>query len=368
MDVIKKPLTFLVSSLAGGGAEGVCVNVANGLADLGYQVNLVVLHLNNAIYLDRVSEKVNLKVLGVNQVRYAGMPLLSYIRSNKPETFIVFDYELAVLLVLLRGVFKLKYKIFARNVNTISQRQSQAQGIWFKYVVLNLNRMFYGKVDHVINQCKAMRDDLVKLHPQLKDKTSVIYNPVAQHIETYAMSIDFDQIEKKEYLLCVGRLEKQKGFHYAIEGFASVAKEFPNLRLKIVGQGSLEKELKQCAMDLGVEEKVDFVGFQADMIPLYINAKATVLTSLYEGFPNVLLESICLGTPVVAFDCPSGPSEIVQEGVNGFLVDYQNVEQLKIKLRKILLTDFDIKQLRHTVKRNHISEVSLAFTNLFAEN
>src|SRR5690606_33441505 len=115
---------------------------------------------------------------------------------------------------------------------------------------------FYCKVDHVINQCQAMREDLITLYPQLAEKSSVIYNPVAKHIEDYAKSHDLSQVEKQDYLLCVGRLEKQKAFHYAIEGFAGVANEFPNLRLKIVGQGSLEQELRRCADDFGIADQV----------------------------------------------------------------------------------------------------------------
>jgi len=65
---------------------------------------------------------------------------------------------------------------------------------------------------------------------------------------------------------------------------------------------------------------VGFEGFKKDMIPYYLSAKATVLTPLYEGFPNVLVESITLGTPAIAFNCPSRPSEIIVDGINGFLV------------------------------------------------
>ncbi|WP_127470650.1 glycosyltransferase [Thiomicrorhabdus aquaedulcis] len=359
-----KKVTFLISSLAGGGAEGVCVNVANGLAEQGLQVDLVVLHLNNAAYHDRVSDKVNLVVLGVNHARYAGMALLKYILKQKPKTILVFNYELAVMLVMLRSIFYFKTRIIARNINTLSQKRNQAQGFWRKYVVKPLIDGFYCKVDHVINQCQAMREDLISLYPQLAEKSSVIYNPVAKHIEDYAKTHDLSQVEKQDYLLCVGRLEKQKAFHYAIEGFAGVANEFPNLRLKIVGQGSLEQVLKQCAVDLGVADRVDFEGFQKDMIPYYLHAEATVLTSLYEGFPNVLVESITLGTPVVAFDCQSGPSEIIHDGVNGYLVKYLDIEDFKNKLAKLINSNFDPLDVSASASKNSVLEVSKAYEKI----
>lgn len=363
MDVANKRVTFLISSLAGGGAEGVCVNVANGLAEQGWQVDLVVLHLNNAAYHDRVSDKVNLVVLDVNHARYAGLPLLKYIRQHKPKTVLVFNYELAVMLVLLRFWFRFNATIIARNVSTFSQNRNQLRGFWRKYVVKPLINSIYSHVDHVVNQCQAMREDLIALYPQLAEKSSVIYNPVAKHIEDYAKSHDLSQVEKQDYLLCAGRLENEKAFHYAIEGFAGVANEFPNLRLKIVGQGSLEQELRQCAVDFGVADRVDFEGFQKDMIPYYLYAKATVLTSLYEGFPNVLVESITLGTPVVAFDSPGGTSEIVQDGVNGYLVEYQDVADFKSKLVKLFNSSFNSEEVRGTISKNRLSEV----TNFYKE-
>ncbi|MCU7961485.1 MULTISPECIES: glycosyltransferase [unclassified Shewanella] len=363
MDVVSKKITLLISSLAGGGAEGVCVSVANGLADNGWQVNLVVLHTNNAAYLERVSPKVNLVVLGVNHARNVPLPLLRYIRKHKPAKLLVFNYELAVIAVMLRSVFRLKTKIIARNINTFSQNTAKPQGSWQRYIVKPLINHFYGKADHIINQCQAMRDDLVSVFPHLADKTSVIYNPVSKHVEDYAKTHDLTQVVKRDYLLCVGRLEKQKAFHYAIEGFAGIANDFPSLRLKIVGQGSLEQSLKQCAIDLGVADRVDFEGFQADMIPYYLHAKLTLLTSLYEGFPNVLIESITLGTPVIAFDCPSGPREIIQEGVNGYLVDYQSVSALETTCRTFLNKPIDSKSVQFSASRylrNNVIKIYLS--------
>lgn len=357
MDVTNRRVTLIISSLAGGGAEGVCVNIANGLSEEGWQVDLVVLHLNNAAYQDLVSKSVNLVVLDVNHAFYAGLPLLKYMRNEKPRTVLVFTYELAAMLLMLRSFFRLKVIIISRNINTLSCKLKQTQGVWRKHVVKPIIDGFYCKVDHVINQCDAMRNDLVAIYPQLADKSSVIYNPVAKHIEDYAKSHDLNEVDKQDYLLCVGRLEKQKAFHYAIEGFAGLANEFPKLRLKIVGQGSLEQALRQCAVDFGVADRVDFEGFQKDMIPFYLHAKATILTSLYEGFPNVLVESITLGTPVVALDCPGGPSEIVQDGVNGYLVEYQNADDFKDKLRQLLLKRFVKADIQTTAKQNLVSEV-----------
>jgi len=359
-----KQITFLISSLAGGGAEGVCVTLANGLAGRGWQVDLIVLHLHNAAYRDRVSEKVNLVVLGVNHARFSFGPLRKYLKTKRPEKILVFNYELAVLLVMIRGLTRQPFKIIARNVNTLSQNRSGVKGFWRRQVVQRLIDSLYCKVDHVINQCKGMEADFLALYSSLKGKTSVIYNPVNQIVEDAAKTIDFSNVEKEDYLLCVGRLEPQKAFYYAIEAFAGVAKGFSNLRLKIVGQGSLEQALKQCAINFCVADRVDFEGFQKDIIPYYLKARATLLTSLYEGFPNVIIESITLGTPVIAFDCPSGPSEIIQNGVNGYLVRYKDVKHLKDRINSLLNAEIKPMMVRFTAQKFTVSQIITKYEGL----
>lgn len=323
-----KKITLIISSLAAGGAEGVCVNIANGLAESGWGVDLVILHTNNATHLERINKNINLVVLNVNHARHAPIPLLKYIRKERPKIILAFNYELSVLLVILKTMFRFSSKIIARNINTLSKNRQEYTTFWHRFIVKPLINNFYCKVDYIINQCQAMQNDLLKIFPQLINKSCVIYNPVAKYIEEYSIKNDISLVPKHDYLLCVGRLEKQKAFHFAIEAFAKLAKNHTTLRLKIVGQGSLENSLHQLARKLDIDDRIDFEGFQSNMISYYLHAKATVLTSIYEGFPNVLIESITLGTPVIAFDCQSGPNEIIKQGENGFLVKYQSVDNL----------------------------------------
>ena len=356
---IDKKITLIISSLSGGGAEHVCANIANSFAEKGWQVDLVVFNLNKSTYKNFLSNNVNVVLLNVNNARYSALPLLRYIYKNKPKTFLVFNYELSVILLILRFLFRFKFKIVSRNINTLSMKlhQFKSQNFWVKYIVSNFIKYFYNKLDHIVNQCDAMRDDLIEIYPNLYNISSVIYNPLSPYIENYANKNDLTQIQKKNYILCVGRLEKQKAFHYAIETFSKISNEFPNLRLKIVGQGSLEKDLKQKAIESGISSRVDFEGFQKNIIPYYLYAKATVLTSIYEGYPNVLVESIAMNTPVVSFDCPSGPSEIIKDGINGYLVKYLDVNDFEEKLSFSLNNKFNNEDLKNSIKKNHIEQV-----------
>ncbi|HHO41953.1 MAG TPA: glycosyltransferase [Epsilonproteobacteria bacterium] len=353
VDVVNK-VTFLISSLSGGGAEAVCVNIANGLASRGWQVTLLVLHMKNSAYHDRVSKQVDLLALGVNNARYSFGKLRKYIQTQKPTQMVVFNYELAVMMVLVRLLSQDKFRLIARNISILSQKRELASGIWYRYIVRAFIDRFYTKVDHIVNQCEAMRVDLLEVYELDKEKTSVIYNPVNEIVQNY-VNLHGIEDQKEGYFLCIGRLERVKAFRYAIEAFAGVASELPHMRLKIVGKGSLELELKNFAKSLGLANRVDFEGFQKDVLPYYAKADATLLTSLYEGFPNVLIESIVLGTPVVAFDSPGGVKEIVQDGVNGYLVEYQNIKELENKMKEAANKKWDRYEVAKSAQKFSLS-------------
>lgn len=361
-----KKITLLISSLAGGGSESVCVTLANSFINHGWKVDLIVLNLNNEVFLNYLSKKVNLIILKKKHARYSFFSLLNYIFKNKNKVFLVFNYELTTILVILKILFKLKIKVISRNSNTLSikLKKFKEQSFWSKYLVLNLVKFFYKKTDYIINQCNGMQDDLIKLYSQLNKKSSVISNPITLNTENYYNNYDFKKINKKNYLLCVGRLEKQKALHLAINAFAKIKNEVPNLRLKIVGQGSLEKVLKQQVIDLKIQNIVDFEGFQKNLIPYYLYAQATILTSIYEGYPNVLIESIALNTPVVSFNCPNGPSEIIKDGINGYLVNYMDNDDLKKKILTLLSKKFNRKDLKNSLEKNQIKNVIKKYENI----
>lgn len=359
-----KKVTFFISSLNGGGAEGVCINLANALSKRGWNITIVILNLNNAEYKNRIEDSVELISLNVSNSRYAFFKMRKLLIDNNIQKVVAFDYIMTILLVLIRATLKSKFYIIMRNINTLSQKKNMKKTFKQKIVYSLLNKIFY-KVDHIVNQCNAMKDDLLFLHNLNPRNVSVIYNPVNKKLEDISI-ISLD-IKKEDFFLCVGRLEKQKSFEYAIKAFANVSKLYPSLRLKIVGKGSLEKYLKGVSFEYGVRDRIDFEGFQEDIIPYYKKARATILTSLYEGFPNVLIESITLGTPVVSFDCPSGPNEIIEEGLNGYLVEYKNMDDLTSKMLKVIESKFEYKTIASTSKKYSVENIINRWENLLIQ-
>lgn len=328
-------ISFLIGSLGGGGAERVCVTLANGLSQRGWDIEVVVLHLKGSVFHNQLSPDIQLTVLNVSHARYAVFKLAKYILTRRPKDFLVFDHPLAILLVLLRVFLPIHYQIMARNINNLGQESQQSSSFWYKNIVIKMTKIFYGLVDQVIAQSQGMADDLIRCNFVKKHKVVVINNPVNPTIERRARKLKYSNSfpGKSNYILCVGRLEAQKSFDYAIRAFSKILPDFPHLRLKIVGTGRLLASLKALTLELGINDWVDYEGFQENIIPYYLKAKVTVLTSLYEGFPNILIESITLGVPVVAFDCHSGPSEIICSGVNGFLARDGDIEDLTRLIR-----------------------------------
>jgi glycosyltransferase involved in cell wall biosynthesis len=354
---VKNEVVFLINSLGGGGAEGVCINLANNLVHNGWFVTLVVLHLHNAVRRDELHSAVELVILGKNHARSAFGPMWHFLSTRKPQKILVFNHQFAVLLVFLRFFAKRKFHIIARNINTLSEKRQNEDSFWHKYIVNILTIVFYRKVDRIIAQSDGMKKDLIKHYGFADSDIIKINNPLNQKIEEFLYKNGCLDYLKDNYLLYIGKLEKQKAFHYAIEAFAGIAGNYPGLHLKIVGKGSQEAELKQLVYSLGLSDFIDFEGYQQDIIHYYTKACATILTSLYEGFPNVLVESIALGTPVVAFDCPSGPGEIIQNGINGYLVRYQDIGHLVECLRMALDRQWDAKIVSSTAGKYSIANV-----------
>ncbi|WP_396586891.1 glycosyltransferase [Bermanella sp. R86510] len=327
-------ITLLINSLGGGGAERVCVTLANKLSQRGWLVTLVLLHTKNAVMLERLSEKVKCEVLGVEHARYSFVALAHYFSAANGAKVLVFNHQLACILVLLRCLKLIDVTIIARNISNLSKKKQLEASFWHKYFVSFFVKSLYCKVDAVICQSAFMLQDLKDNYAIAPDKMTVINNPVSPEIETAAK--DGDTSASERYLLCVGRLESVKAFHHAINALSLIAKEYPDLKLKIVGKGILEHELKALCETSGLQGRVIFEGFQSEMAPYFVNAIATVLTSQYEGFPNVLVESITMGTPVVAYDIEGGVGEIVIDGLNGYLAKDRDERDLAHKIEMVL--------------------------------
>ena len=329
----EKRVTFLISSLRGGGTETVCVRIANGLVARGWQVELLVINLVSAVHHVNLDKRVRLINLDRRRAAFCVPGLFCYLRNSVPRNVLVFNPQLAVLLFILRP-FVSYFRIIARAQNLMSVKRVFEVSFWHRHFVHLFIFKAYSRVDALVAQSHAMRDDLLKNYNVSHKLVKVINNPLSAVFERFMDAPIYAQ--RGDYVLCVGRLVKQKGFDQAIHVFSRISKQYPHLRLVFVGEGEGRSCLVDLADSLGVGDRVDFYGYCADILPIMREARSVWMTSLYEGFPNVLIESISVGTPVVAFDCLSGPAEIIKNGINGFLVEPGDISDFVGKAKEAL--------------------------------
>jgi glycosyltransferase involved in cell wall biosynthesis len=149
--------------------------------------------------------------------------------------------------------------------------------------------------------------------------------------------------QRERLIVAAGGLRRQKGFDRLIKAFGPLAAEFPDWRLEIYGTGPEEARLKELISERGLDAQVALMGFSDDLPSVMERGSVFALSSRYEGLPMVVIEALARGLPVVAFDCPRGPRELVCTGRNGFLIRNGNLVAYRKALRRLMADD----QLRH---------------------
>jgi glycosyltransferase involved in cell wall biosynthesis len=162
----------------------------------------------------------------------------------------------------------------------------------------------------------------------------VIPNPVAAAPVRAATSASAK--ERERTVIAMGRLSREKGFDLLLEAFSRIAGRHPGWQLKILGEGPLRTDLEAQAAGLNLGDRVQFTGAVSEPYSILSCAGLFVFSSRFEGFGNALCEAMACGLPVVSFDCPSGPREIVRDGVDGVLVPAENIGELAAAMDRLM--------------------------------
>ncbi|MEQ1965765.1 glycosyltransferase [Xenorhabdus nematophila] len=336
---------LLIDNLTQGGAERVAIRISEGLKERGLNIKLVAMQ-NQVFYRDKkfdfdiLSPQENISKL--NKIYL----LLNFFKHRKNNFTICFSLDLAVYLTTLRFLKLYKGKIICRFINNPEFEGGSGPLAKLKKMILF---SVLKKTDLIICQSNGMLNILQGLlqHPNMVR----IYNPIS-------IGSDFNNkiIESNENiirLLFIGRFTKQKNLPDIIKIANELKRKNVNFRWVMVGDGELYNNFVHTIKTQALEDHFELVGAQSSVNKYYLEADITTLVSHYEGLPNVLLESICSGTPCVSYDCPTGPSEIIKNNINGGLVKQYDIEgfadkiieisrlKLKNKNLKLSINDFD---------------------------
>lgn len=325
----RKRVALIVPNLTGGGAERVVVHLLRHLNRVRIEPILIVVDLFGP-YVSKLPPDIQIVNLQSKRVRYALPKLIREINRLKPDAIMsTLDY-MNLALLGVKPFLVGNPRLIVREANTPSKSIQTLSSLGQKCFTW-LYRLLYKRSDVIVTQSDGMRKDLLGFLPGLDPSKVVrIYNPLDVETVKRESSLfhPFSHDEKKLVIVAAGRLTFQKGFDLLLQAFGKVRSVHENAQLYILGEGPLLLELTQLAEELGITDYVTFAGFQSNPYPYLKHADLFVLSSRWEGFPNILLEAIASGSRVVATRCPSGPDEILEEGRYGVLVKSDCVDSL----------------------------------------
>lgn len=347
-------------SLRGGGAERVVSILLKSLDRRKFAIHLALLaNKENVVPLHR---DVVVYDFNTARVRYGVCKLLFLLRSLQPDyAFSTLGY-LNLIIMLFYSVLPGKTKFIARESNIPSLHIDKSN----HPSILNfLYPRLYPRFHKIVCQSRDMQQDLVENFGLQSEKIALINNPVdCDMVRSLAESFSVE-LEGAISLLAVGKLMRQKGFDMLLKAVAGMNDE--RIGLTIIGEGDERKSLEELASSLQIADRVSFLGYVANPYPFMRKADLLVLSSRYEGFPNVVLEANACGTPVVAFDCPGGLREIIQDGVNGWLVPPADVNALAETIIQAIATPIQSDMVSSFIRQKFgIERILPLYEALFA--
>jgi len=313
-------ILFVIPSLGPGGAERVASLLVNDWVDDGHEVTLVTFEMPGAEPFFALDPRVNTQLLaadssrrgvaarlGANVARVAR--LRSTLKELRPDTVVAFMTEANVVALAAAKGLGIPVVVSERN-------QPDRPGLGRLHKLAR--RLTYPSASAIVVQT----EDIADWAKQFGVPVEMIPNPVALEPEPKRPA------ESSPAIVAMGRLTYQKGFDILVKSFAAVAGQHPEWRLVIHGEGPERGALRRLAAESGCEDRISLPGLAKDSGAMLREASLFVLPSRFEGYPNVLIEALAAGLPVIATSCPGASEEIVAGGDHGLLVPPDDVAAL----------------------------------------
>jgi glycosyltransferase involved in cell wall biosynthesis len=347
---------FILPSLRPGGAERVVSTVAKTIDRKKFNPVLLVIGFEK----DKAYSVDNLEVVYLNKTRVikAVYALFKYIWQSKPDIVMSSISHVNILM----GIFSLffsKPKFVAREASVASSMQKfRSRKILIPRWII---KYLYTQFETVICQSRDMAIDIQKLHDLPSDTIVIINNPISSTLQVRDESVLESNLIN---FITVGRLSNEKGHLRILQLLSEFSKPF---HYTIIGDGPEKSVILNFVKEIGIQERITHIPFTNDVRKYLVKNDIFLQGSYVEGFPNALLESCKTGTPVLAFDAPGGTKEIIEPGVNGFIVKNEN--EFHSKLEQLLAHNWEPKIISNSVTKKFseekiISEYEKLFVNV----
>jgi len=323
----KIKLLIFIPNLNGGGAERVLTNYLN-LFDLDkFNICLAMSSLEGK-YIEEIPESISIVNFNKKKTIFSSFKLWLLIREFKPDLVYSTLARTHAILYCVMLFASRRIRIILRSPNSPKQyMEDQPIGFLFGFLLSKSYKM----ASLIISQTKGMKNEISKYHFVHPRKITVVQNPVNKKLITSKLEGVTSPFSSEDInIVAAGRLTRQKGFDTLITAFSIVNKTDSKFKLYILGgfEGEQSAELQSLVFELGLTDTVIFLGFKSNPYQYFKYADSYVLSSRWEGLPNTVLECLYIGTPVISTNCIPAMSELISDGVNGFIVDVDNVTQL----------------------------------------
>lgn len=339
-----KHIGLLLPRFNAGGAERVMVDYANLLVKAGYQVTFFV-GVAKGPYQQLLTNEVAVIELGQARILLAVLTLRKALKKHGVDVLIATLLNANLTAILATKLFGSGTAVVIREATTPSKAIQYGK----RKVLYRMARQLFKKADSIIAVSQGVKTDLMQFYGLPDKLIKVIYNPNFISYSPEVPDHPFFQGDHK-VILGVGRFVPVKNFPLLIQAFSKVQAQFPEARLLILGKKGLnlaEEERVQAKIDsLELETVIDILDFQPNIADYLSHAKLYVLSSDYEGLPNVLIQSLACGTAVVSTNCCTGVSEILDSGKFGKIVAVNNHDAMASAILAQLHSSAPSKQER----------------------
>lgn len=351
-------IAFFIPNLDGGGAERVMLNLAEGFTQHGFKADLVVAQAEGA-YVETFPKDVRLINLEARSplLLTKTLALKDYLRREKPAALLT-TLDMFNSAACAQRLAKVPTATIMVVQTNLSQQFKDRHTPPIQKLRSAIVGYFYPWSEQIIAASRGVAEDMEKISGIPAKDTHVIYNPVIKpdFAEKIQQPIDHSWFAEGEspVILGVGRLVKQKDFATLVRAFAKVHQQ-TDCRLVILGdvdvrEPDIKPELDRLIEEFDIQADVQFPGFVDNPYAYMAKAKVFALSSIYEGFGNVVAEAIAAGTTVVSTDCESGPAEILDNGKYGYLVPVGDSEALAQSILEALSNPTDKALLAERAK------------------